>query len=45
MNTLPSKIYDSQNGLDYTPVGDYYLPDIEIEASQPLGNYRRARMK
>lgn len=45
MNALPSKIHDNQNGLDYTLVGDYYLPDIEIKASQPLGNYGRARMK
>ena len=44
MNTLPSKIYDSQNGLDYTPVGDYYLPDLDIENSQPLGKFGRARM-
>ena len=45
MNTLPSRIHDSTNGLDYTLVGDYSLPDIEIEASQPLGNYGRARME
>ena len=45
MNTLPSRIHDSTNGLDYTLVGDYYLPDIEIKVSQPLGNYGRARMK
>ena len=45
MNTLPTRIHDSKNGLDYTLVGDYYLPDIEIEASQPLGKYGRARMK
>lgn len=45
MNALPSKIHDNQNGLDYTLVGDYYLPDIEIKASQPLDNYGRARMK
>ena len=45
MNTLPSKVHDSQNGLNYTLVGDYYRPDIEIEASQPLGKYGRARMK
>lgn len=45
MNTLPSRIHDSKNGLNYTLVGDYYLPDIEIKASQPLGNYGRARMK
>lgn len=45
MNTLPSKIHDSKNGLDYTLVGDYYLPDLEIESSQPIGKYGRARMK
>lgn len=45
MNTLPSKVHDSQNGLNYTLVGDYYRPDIEIEVSQPLGKYGRTRMK
>lgn len=45
MNTLPSRIHDSKNGLDYILVEDYYLPDIEIKASQPLGNYGRVRMK
>ena len=45
MNTLPSRIHDSTNGLDYTFVGDYYLPDLEIENSQPLGKFGRARMK
>ena len=45
MNTFPTKIHDYKNGLDYTLVGDYYLPDIEIEASQPLGKYGSARMK
>lgn len=45
MNTLPSRIHDSKNGLNYTLVGDYYLPDIEVEASQPLGKYGSARMK
>lgn len=45
MNTLPSKTHDNQNGLDYTLIGDYYLPDLEIESSQPLGKFGRARMK
>ena len=45
MNALPSKIHDSKNGLDYTLVGDYYLPDLEIESSQPIGKFGRARMK
>ena len=45
MNALPSKIHDSKNGLDYTLVGDYYLPDLEVESSQPIGKFGRARMK
>lgn len=45
MNTLPSRIHDSKNGLNYTLVGDYYLPDLGIESSQPIGKYGRARMK
>lgn len=45
MNTLPSRVHDSQNGLNYTLVGDYYLPDLEIESSQPIGKFGRARMK
>ena len=44
MNTLPSKVHDSKNGLDYTLVGDYYLPDLEIERSQPLGKYSIAAL-
>ena len=45
MNTLPSRVHDSQNGLNYTLVGDYYLPDLVIESSQPIGKFGRARMK
>ncbi|MCI6267545.1 MAG: TnpV protein [Clostridiales bacterium] len=45
MNTFPTKIHDYKNGLDYTLVGDYYLPDLGIESSQPIGKYGRARMK
>ena len=45
MNTLPSRIHDSTNGLNYTLIGDYYLPDFGIESSQPIGKYGRARMK
>lgn len=41
MNTIPTRIHDSQNGLDYILVGDYYLPDLEIECSQPNGKYGR----
>ena len=45
MNALPSRVHDSQNGLNYTLVGNYYLPDLEIESSQPIGKFGRARMK
>lgn len=45
MNTLPSRVHDSQNGLNYTLVGNYYLPDLEIESNQPIGKFGRARMK
>ena len=45
MNTLPSRIHDNKNGLNYTLVGDYYLPNLGIESSQPIGKYGRARMK
>ena len=45
MNTLPSRVHDSQNGLNYTLVGNYYLPDLEIESSRPIGKFGRARMK
>lgn len=45
MSTLPSRVHDSQNGLNYTLVGNYYLPDLEIESSQPIVKFGRARMK
>lgn len=45
MNTLPSRIHDSKNGLGYTLVGDYYLPDLEIESSQPIYKYGRLRLE
>ena len=44
MNTLPSKIYDNHNGLDYMLVGDYYLPDLKPFETPPLGKYGRMRL-
>ena len=42
---LPSKIHGYINGLDYTLVGDYYLPDfMPFEASR-LGKYGRMRLR
>lgn len=29
MNTLPSKIHDHNNDLDYMLVGNYYLPELK----------------
>ena len=38
MNTLPRRIHDERNGLDYTLHGDYYLPDLELPKEQrPIG--------
>lgn len=34
-----------ENGIHYTLHGDYYLPDLEVEAGYPLGKYGLARMK
>ena len=44
MNTFPTQIHDNKNGLDYALIRDYYLPELEIESSQPIGKYGRARM-
>ena len=45
MNTLPSKIHDYNNGLDYTLVGDYYFPDFKPFEVPPLGKYGRMRLR
>ena len=45
MNTLPSKIHGYNNGLDYTLVGDYYLPDFMPFEAPPLGKYGRMRLR
>ena len=42
MNTLPRRIHDERNGLDYTLHGDYYLPDLELPKEQrPIGRWGR----
>lgn len=45
MNMLPSKIHDHSNGLDYTLVGDYYLPDLKPFEAPPLDKYGRMRLR
>lgn len=37
---MKKQIYDEKNGLSYTLYGDYYLPDLEINAEEPTyGKY------
>lgn len=42
-----SEIYDENNGLSYTKVGDYYYPYIVINGEEKitLGKYGRARLQ
>ena len=42
---LPSKIHDHNNGLDYTLVGNYYLPELKPFEAPPLGKYGRMRLR
>ena len=40
MEHLPKKIH--HNGISYTLVGDYYIPDLELpEESRPIGRWGR----
>ena len=40
MEHLPKKIH--QNGISYTLVGDYYIPDLKLpEESRPIGRWGR----
>ena len=40
MEHLPKKIH--QNGISYTLVGDYYIPDLKLpEESRPIGRLGR----
>lgn len=40
MEHLPKKIH--QNGISYTLVGDYYIPDLKLpEESRPIGLWGR----
>ena len=42
MEELKKYIYDEQNGLHYTLVGDYYIPDLELpEETWPIGIWGR----
>ncbi len=42
MDKLKKHIYDENNGLHYTLVGDYYIPDLKLpEEDRPIGRYGR----
>ena len=42
MEELKNHIYDEHNGLRYTLVGDYYIPDLELpEETRPIGFWGR----
>ncbi len=42
MDKLKRHIYDENNGLHYTLVGDYYIPDLKLpEENRPIGHYGR----
>ena len=42
MEELKKHIYDGHNGLHYTLVGDYYIPDLELpEETRPIGIWGR----
>ena len=42
MDKLKKHIYDESNGLHYTLVGDYYIPDLKLpEEKRHIGHYGR----
>ena len=42
MDKLKEHIYDESNGLHYTLVGDYYIPDLKLpEENRSIGHYGR----
>ena len=42
MDKLKKHIYDKNNGLHYTLVGNYYIPDLKLpEEERPIGRYGR----
>lgn len=42
MEELRKHIYDEHNGLHYTLVGDYYIPDLQLpEENRPIGFWGR----
>lgn len=46
-NVNKDVIYDENNGLYYTKIGDYYYPNIAVDNTEKvtLGKYGRARLR
>ena len=46
-NLSKDVIYDENNGLYYTKIGDYYYPNIVVDNTEKvtLGKYGRARLR
>ena len=46
-NVIKDVIYDENNGLYYTKIGDYYYPNIMVDTTEKvtLSKYGRARLK
>ena len=46
-NVSKDVIYDENNGLYYTKIGDYYYPNIVVDNTEKvtLGKYGRARLR
>ena len=46
-NAIKDVIYDENNGLYYTKIGDYYYPNIVVDNTEKvyLGKYGRARLR
>lgn len=45
MQELKAKIYDETNGISYTLVGDYYIPNVKLpeDDDRPIGKWGRMR--
>ena len=45
-NTMPKRIHDNQNGLDYELNGDYYFPVLTASEtdSRPIGKWGRMHL-
>ena len=43
MQELKAKIYDKTNGISYTLMGDYYIPDVKLpeDDDRPIGKWGR----